>query len=331
MSNDLRVAWRRMDSEAIDLNRVVREIEEEVRRKRATGELPAALEQQLDLDFARYAPPGAAGTDLEHVLARVEQRSHIDVNPPLTSSKPGFAHAKRGLRKLMRWYVRAIAEQTSAFASSMTRAMLLLTERVRRIERAVGFDDVLRLVEEEYSQSFRPSNDSIDAVVTALGSAGGRVLHATAGDGWLLAVLRQHGIDAYGVEPVLSLADKASAQSLDVRPDDVFAHLNSLENESLAAIVLSGCTDYLTVGERQHLLATAVQKLKIDGIITIIGAHPEAWADESLHIVCDLAPGQPFVPATWVAMARQQRLTIERQVDSAPQSYVVVARNRVES
>lgn len=320
-----------MTPETIDLTRVVREIEEEVRRKRATGELPAALEQQLDLDFARYAPAGAAGTDLEHVLARVEQRSHIDVNPPLTSSKPGFAQAKRGLRKLMRWYVRSIAEQTSAFASAMTRAMMLLTERVRRIERAVGSDEVLRLVQENYAHAFRPAPESIDAVVSALGSAGGRVLHLTAGDGWLLSVLRQHGVDAYGIEPVLAVADDASAHSLDVRPDDVMAHLQSLVDDSLAAIVLSGCTDYLSVGERQHLLVLAVAKVRDGGMVVIISAHPEAWAQESVHVVCDLAPGQPFVPATWVALAKQQRLSVENIVDTPPQSYVIVARKPTES
>ena len=38
----------------IDTRKLVAEIEEEVRRKRATGELPADLERELDNAFARY-------------------------------------------------------------------------------------------------------------------------------------------------------------------------------------------------------------------------------------------------------------------------------------
>ena len=43
----------------VDPDRLMAEIEDEVRRKRASGELPADLERELDLVFARFAPVNA--------------------------------------------------------------------------------------------------------------------------------------------------------------------------------------------------------------------------------------------------------------------------------
>ena len=80
---------------SLDLARVVAELEDEVARKRATGELPPAVERDLDLLFARFAPAGATGTDFDALVARADSSWFVDLDVPTASNLPGVGLVKR--------------------------------------------------------------------------------------------------------------------------------------------------------------------------------------------------------------------------------------------
>src|SRR5205807_4498310 len=122
---------------SVDPLRLMADIEEEVRRKRASGELPADLERELDLVFARFAPVNAIDGDFHRVLARVEESTFIDILAPTESSQPVVTYFKRVVAKAIRWQLRYIAQQVTGVAAALARAMRLLGERVDRLELAM--------------------------------------------------------------------------------------------------------------------------------------------------------------------------------------------------
>src|SRR3954469_5480864 len=99
---------------SIDTRRLVAEIEEEVRRKRASGELPADFERELDDAFARYAPVGALDLDFDQVVDKIAESTVIDTLAPLDSSRPVVPQMKLVVRKAIGWEVRYVAGQVSS-------------------------------------------------------------------------------------------------------------------------------------------------------------------------------------------------------------------------
>ena len=111
---------------SIDTRKLVAEIEDEVRRKRATGELPADFERELDNVFARYAPVGALDLDFEQVLEKIEENTVLDTAAPLDSSRPVVPQLKLLVRKAIGWNVRYVAGQVSSMVQALARALRLL-------------------------------------------------------------------------------------------------------------------------------------------------------------------------------------------------------------
>lgn len=283
---------------AVDLRRVMAEIDEEVRRKRATGELTPEFERELDLVFARYAPVGAVSGDFHQVLAKVEQAVLIDTLAPTDSSRPVVPWVKKAVAKAIGWNVRHVASQVSGLATAMARALRLLGERVDALEAmAPGpVPEGRRAATAGRLTSWHP------LVTAALAGAAGRVLHAECGSGDLLRELVGSGLDAYGVEPDDDLALVAAARSLDVRADTTAGHLRLLERGSLHGLVLSGCVDHLPLGHQLELVDLATAKLAAGGRFVLVGSDPSAWGWGRSPVEADLSPGRPLHPETWATL-----------------------------
>ena len=283
---------------AIDFARVTAEINEEVRRRRASGDFPPGLERELDSLFARYAP-AATGGDFEEVLEHAERGSFVHADVPTGSAQPGVGAVKRVLRTLFGWYARFLAQQVTAFAGAITRAVRLLGRRVDALETVT-----VRAVEQTLADvmSARGPADLSpwdDVVADALAGRPGRVLHAECGQGALLTRLVSDGLDAYGVEPRETLAMTAARAGLDVRGDDVLSHLRAVPDGALGGLVLSGAIDVLPLGSILELADLAAAKLQPDGVVVVLSSAPSAWSQARDPIAVDLAPGRPLHPETW--------------------------------
>jgi hypothetical protein len=286
----------------LDVSRVVAEIEAEVRRKRATGELPADLERDLDLAFARCAPLGAVDGDLDQVLAKVEQALVIDTISPTTSSRPLVPQLKRVVRKAIAWHIRYVVDQVSELAAALARSLRILGDRVEALEAAApGHPPELRAA----AAAAMDVSPWHDLVVSLSAGAPGRVLHADCGTGTLVARLQDAGLDAYGVDPHDDLAPVAG---LDVRADDAASHLSLLPPASLGGLVLSGCIDRLPVGRQLDLADRAVAALAPGAVLVLIGAAPAWWGRARTVVEADLSPGRPLHADTWVAVLGRRGL-----------------------
>lgn len=278
-------------NERLDHDKLLAEINEEVQRRRESGDIPADLERELDLVFARFAPVDALEADFEQVLTRAEQATFIDTIAPVESSRPVVPIFKKVVRKLIGWYLRYVAQQTTGFAHAITRAVRLLGERV----------DVLEQASPVAAPKVASANNDLGhwapIVVDRLAGVRGRVLHADAGDGSLLAALKEAGIDAYGV-------DQSPSDGLhEVREDDVDVHLRAVPDDSLGAVVLSGCVDRMPLGAQLRLVDLAVAKAPV---VIVIGRDPAAWSRSQHAVQVDLAPGRPLHAETWAYLLGQR-------------------------
>lgn len=295
-------------TEPINVKQVVREIEDEVRRRRQSGELPMELERDLDMIFAQYAPVGAVQGDFDQVVARVEKVAFIDVAVPTGSNQPGVSYVKRGLKKGMAWYLNYVAQQVSAFAHASTRALRILGERVDRIEAgrsdgpgAALAADVLAASPPVDLSAFIPSIEQI------LGDLPGRIVHADAGAGVAVDALKAMGRDVYAVEPVDRLGLELSARDVEVRIDHALDHLSVLPEGALGGLLLSGCVDRLPRGSQLELARLAADRVTPEGWVVIVGTHPAQW-EPTQPLLADLGAGRPLHGETWAFLLEQHGL-----------------------
>jgi len=290
------------------LDRVRREIDDEVRRRRAAGDFPPSFERRLDELFARFTPTGTADDAFTEALKLADRSAYFDIEVPIGSRREPKGFVKWSLWQAEAWFVNYVVTQLNHFAASAMRVLHLLDERLSDVERDVGSLTPPPLPEEEVlvpGADPAPFADAVRAALTAATSPAGRVLHVECGDGSLVASLAGAGVDVYGVDPGSAAADRAALAGLDVRRDDVLGHLGSVADDVLAGLVLSACVDRLSLAERRRLLRLAEEKLAPGGTLVVIGTMPEAWERAAGPVAADLAPGRPLHPDTWVHLVGQ--------------------------
>jgi len=282
------------------LNEVMAEIDAEVRRRRASGDLPAGLEQELDELFLEFSPVGLHGkARLRETLALVDGSAYVDMAVPVESQKAVGSQVKRLIRKSMGWYIGFIVHQIVKFAWSVSRMFHVVVDHVEDLEAAVESQRT-----PELPPSALPATDTGSAwwspeAVAALSGVGGRVLHAECGTGALLDALVAGGIDAYGVDPTESMIEPAIERGLDVRAESILEHLEVVADEALSGMVLTGSVQWLHPNQRARLVRLATSRLAVDGVLVIHSATPESWTAGTAHLISDLAPGRPLHAETW--------------------------------
>jgi hypothetical protein len=315
-----------MADDTIDVERLLGEIDDEVRRRRADGELDPQFERELDALFAPSGGPSGAA-DSVRLLEAAERAAQIDATPPAHSQIAGGEFVKRALGRSMSWYVGNVARQVSGLGANLVGAVRLLGERVARVEAAVELD--------ARAAGAAPLPPHLDpapwarAVATALTGVEGRVLHGEGGDGALVRTLSDAGFDVYGVEPRLALAERATMHDVDMREEPVLDHLGLLPPAALGALVLSGCVDTMESSRREQLIGAARRAVAPEGRLVLLGTDPARWGDGDTAVVADLAPGHPWRAATWSHVLHDRGFDVQvagDQVDGGLQMTIAVRR-----
>ena len=117
------------------LQQVMAEIDAEVARRRASGDLPAGLERELDELFLEFAPVGAQGRSrLREALSLVDGAAFVDIAVPVASDKRAGGYIKRAVRGLTRFYFDFVVHQIVRFAWAVSRLAHQLVDRLERVE-----------------------------------------------------------------------------------------------------------------------------------------------------------------------------------------------------
>ncbi len=285
---------------ALYLAAVMADIDAEVKRRRASGDLPAGLERQLDELFLEFSPVGMQGkARLRETLALVDGAAYVDIAVPVLSNKAVGVYIKRLIRKSTSWYMDWVVHQIVRFAWSVSRSLHLVVDHIEDLEATV---DALRAPElPEWAVPVVDAGASwwAPTAIESVRGVSGRVLHAECGNGSLVEALVRAGIDAYGVEPNEVAVEPGIEKGLDVRAESVLDHLQVVSEEALGAIIVSGSVQWLHANDRQRLVQLAASRLAVGGVLVLQSMTPEAWQRSAPSLVTDLAPGRPLHAATW--------------------------------
>jgi hypothetical protein len=279
--------------------RVMAEIEEEVRLRRSSGDLPPRLERELDELFLAHSPVAGRGGDLTEALRMVDAATFVDPVVPVDSERAAGAVVKKGMRTLLLWYVGWITHQVSQFASAVSRTLHIVEGRLKELERKVEVQRVPSANVVEVQALHRADAWWVQAAVDAVAPVRGRILHAASGDGWLVQRITAAGGDAYGVDPRSDLVEQGVGTVSDLRGEDLAEHLRAVAPAGLGALVLSGVVDGMASGERTQLLHLIATTLAPGGVLVVHSLSRSSWDAEDAPYEADLAPGRPLRPETW--------------------------------
>jgi SAM-dependent methyltransferase len=144
------------------------------------------------------------------------------------------------------------------------------------------------------------------------------VLDVGCGRGELLALLRDAGIEARGVDPDGDMVAFARGDGLDVEQADAGSYLESLADGSLGGIFMGQVVEHLPAPMLVRTLELAAQKLRRGGVLvaeTINPLSPLALR----NYFADLTHAQPLVPDTLALLTRQAGFaSVETRFLNAP-------------
>jgi O-antigen chain-terminating methyltransferase len=130
------------------------------------------------------------------------------------------------------------------------------------------------------------------------------VLDIGCGRGELLALLREAGIEARGIDADADMVAFARGESLDVEQADLLEYLERVDAGSLGGIFMGQVVEHLPPAVLVRALELAAQKLRQGGVLvaeTINPLSPIALR----NYYADLTHAQPLVPETLELLARQ--------------------------
>jgi hypothetical protein len=282
------------------LDEVMAEIDAEVRRRRASGDLPAGLEAELDELFLEFSPVGLQGrARLRETLALVDSSAYVDIAVPTASEKAVGSYVKRIIRKGLGWYMNFIVAQIVKFAWSVSRMFHAVVDHLEDLEAAVETHKSPDLPADVVPVAHPGAWWWSAAAIDSLRGVAARVVVGDCGDGSLVGSMIDSGIDAYGVDPSDRVLEPALVRGLDVRAEGIADHLPVVAGEALGGIVLTGSIQWLRPNEREHLLEMVSTRLAVGGVLVIHSTTPEGWAASVPAVVRDLAPGRPLHAETW--------------------------------
>ena len=282
------------------LDEVMAEIDAEVRRRRASGDLPAGLERELDELFLEFSPVGLQGrARLRETLSLVDGSAYVDIAVPTASNKAVGSYVKRGIRKGLGWYMDFVVTQIVKFAWSVSRMFHVVVDHIEELEATVEAHRSPDLPTAVVPVSHTGGTWWAPAAIEALSGVHDRVVVGDCGDGSLVETLGEADIDAYGVDPSDLVLESALDRGVDVRAESVLDHLDVVSGEALGGIVLTGSVQWLRPNERERLLELVSSRVMVDGVLVLHSASPESWAADASPVVRDLAPGHPLHPETW--------------------------------
>jgi len=282
------------------LDEVMAEIDAEVRRRRASGDLPAGLERELDELFLEFSPVGMQGrARLRETLSLVDGSAYVDIAVPTASNKAVGSYVKRAIRKGLGWYMNFVVAQIVKFAWSVSRMFHVVVDHIEELEATVEAhrspDLPMAVVPEAHTGATWWASPAAEA----LAGVSDRVVVGDCGDGSLVEALIAAGVDAYGVDPSDRALEPALDRGTDVRAEWVLDHLEVVAGEALGGIVLTGSVQWLRPNEREHLLELISTRVTIGGVVVLHSATPESWSTSVSPLVRDLAPGRPLHAETW--------------------------------
>jgi SAM-dependent methyltransferase len=152
-----------------------------------------------------------------------------------------------------------------------------------------------------FEDRFRGSDDEIREKLRAyvpLFAGAADVLDVGCGRGEFLALLKDAGVSARGVDTNREMVAAACERGLDVAHADALAFLQTLPDGSLGGLMAAQVVEHLAPPYLSRLLAVAFQKLRAGAPIVIETINPACWLAFFSSYIRDITHAQPVHPET---------------------------------
>jgi SAM-dependent methyltransferase len=287
---------------------------------------------------------GANGASTLSIRARA--RSAAEQFWAVTAERPPHGGAaarflKRTLRRAMRWYVEPLAQQQRSFNDATLklidalgeeldlrnaergereRLVRELEERVLRLERREGSVSPTVAAQPRahalpdyfaFESRMRGPTDVVRERQRAyvddfLGAA--PVLDVGCGRGELLALLRDAGVEARGVDADADMVAFARGEGLDVEQADLLDALGRAEDAAFGGIFAGQVVEHLPPAALARFLELAHAKLRSGGVLVLETINPLSPL-ALRNYFADLTHAQPLVPETLALLVRNAGFT----------------------
>ncbi|MHB1853241.1 MAG: class I SAM-dependent methyltransferase, partial [Acidimicrobiales bacterium] len=158
-----------------------------------------------------------------------------------------------------------------------------------------GFEDVFRAPEATIRR--------LQRVYLPLLEVSAPVFDFGCGRGEMLELLKEAGVEAYGVDADASMAARAKAKGLDVECDDALAHLAKLPEGSLGAVFSAQVVEHLQGPDVEAFFVQARRALRDGGVLVAETVNPHcAFARKNFWI--DLTHQRQVFPEVAVLLCR---------------------------
>lgn len=230
----------------------------------------------------------------DDINTRVEAQT--DINRDLTSRLDAWAGKLQALDQEMQARPFMADGRSLDLEMADGRRGLGFTSDVQGQDNYAGFEDIFRGSEVFIQDRLRPYLPMLEAH--------GPVLDVGCGRGEFLSLLAESGINATGVDIDQSMLARARAKGLSVVLADAVEYMDSLEKESLGAIVSFQVIEHLPVELLRHLLTSALKVLRPGGVLIAETVNPHSPAALKAFWL-DLTHVRPLYPESMLLLARE--------------------------
>ena len=318
------------DGGASDLDQLITEVEAEAARRRAGPGYPHDLEARFEAELARQAPAPSGRVSLERLVTAVEEAAFISIDVPVTSARREYTYVKTVLKQGMAWYLRHVADQVSSLGYATVRTLRAVTVRLEEIEERVdvlegrGGRDAAGSLPEATTDTDSHLSLWLGTIVEQLAGVTGRVLCADVEVDDVVARLRGAGLDASGV----TRDGSPYLLSPDARSGDLIAHLGSVGDGALGAVVLAGCTNAMNGPSLRAVVSELGRGIGSGGVVAVVSEAPWWWHHHVNPVEADTAEARPLQAETWLAGLHDAGFDATATYDPEGHSYALIARRK---
>ena len=152
-----------------------------------------------------------------------------------------------------------------------------------------------------FEDEFRGSDETVQERLggyVSIFAGASDVVDLGCGRGEFLAVLKQAGIRARGVDANAEMAGAARDRGLDAVQGDALAYLTGLGDASLGGLIATQVVEHLEPGYLMQLIAAASQKLRPGAPAVIETINPACWLAFFSSYIRDITHVRPIHPET---------------------------------
>ena len=124
------------------------------------------------------------------------------------------------------------------------------------------------------------------------------VLDVGCGRGELLALLKEAGVEARGIDVNAEMVALCRERGLDAAQADALSHLESIEDGTLAGLAAIQVVEHLEPAYLARFLETAFHKMKPGAALVLETINPACWMAFFEAYIRDLTHAQPIHPDT---------------------------------